>query len=147
MDQIGTVISFLSLALCGWVYFRHEKKLKTQQEEINALQLDRMLKEKEDDLRARMEIRSSKAGANRILCITNTGKATARDLRFACSEELTALPDPGKLFPYPSLRPGESVEMKYAPEMLETTIQTVTLEWDDDLKEGNCESYTLSLSS
>ncbi len=142
MDWGDLIAMAVPLIASGLGYLAHQRKLDAQQRQLNALQIARMEQDEEDSRRASLtaEHRDS------YLYIENTGIADAENIRFSCSEELTAYPAPEKIFPYPKLKPGQVIEIKYAKEFLESTHQTVTLTWDDGTGKDNSTDIVLTLT-
>ena len=143
---ISVLIALASLALSFYTYYMHERKLKFQQEAINESIIEKGKKEKEEERKARPVVTYDIDGKNRFIRIENQGKASARNIRFECSDDLTTFPEIGKLFPYPELSPGQIITMRYIPEIIDSVHQTVTLKWDDEYGENRSEERTITLS-
>lgn len=136
---IAILISILSLGFSLYVYFAYQKKLNEQQEKINDLNLTRMEQEKDEQNKARLTVNNSGG----YLYITNEGPATARNVRFECSETLEMRES--YLLPCPELKPGAMLKIRYLKEFVNNPYQTVTLTWDDNWGKDNKEEYVVSL--
>lgn len=80
-DIISSVLSLFAIALTITMYFKHDKRLKKQEEKLNAYQLRKMEDEEFESKKAQVKgsiIRLEKE--RRDLKISNEGKAPAKNV-------------------------------------------------------------------
>lgn len=81
MDIVSIVLSAFAIALTIIMYFKHDKRLKKQEEKLNAYQLKKIDEEESENKKAQVKgnvIKGDKG--RRDLRIYNTGKAPAKNI-------------------------------------------------------------------
>jgi hypothetical protein len=151
MECISVCISLLALAGTIYTYFRHDKKLKKQQGElneqgklINKYKIDKIEAEKEDSKKADVKamLTSTGTGKEKIwtLSIYNNGKADATNVRIKIDPNNKIEPsrrqgvlnyiDDSK-FPLEILPSGNNINIRMRPHGEFPDTLEVRLIWND----------------
>jgi hypothetical protein len=134
---ISSVLSLLAIALTIIMYFKHDKRLKKQEEKLNAYQIKKIEDEESDSKKAQIRgniIRGDKG--KRILKIFNSGKAIARNIRIEYLGNMEGIYPNDNHFPYELLNPQDSTEIYLL--LSEGAIKlNVKFLWSDDSANDN----------
>lgn len=144
MELASVLMSAAALILSLFTYFKHERKIKKQEEQINKDQLEKIKAEKVESKRAIVEANVVKgAKGQRTVKVYNRGKAVAREVKvnFKESEGYFVVNNP---FPC-EIRPQQSWNISLVTFMGGSDIATVELEWKDELQDNNTDSQVLQL--
>jgi len=140
-DIISSVLSLLAIVLAiilpAIVYFKHDKRLKKQEEKLNAYQLIKIEKEEIENKKAQVRgniIKGNKG--NRTLKIFNSGKSTARNIRIKYSGDMEYIIPRDDHFPYELLNPQDNTEI-YLLLCEGADKLKIELLWDDEFKADN----------
>lgn len=147
MDLVGFVISCLALLWGLFTYFKHDKKIKSQDEKIKQYKLDLIEKQKVDEKKAIIEAYIIKGESyKRIIKVYNKGKAIARNVN-------VIIPEMGNFHvaynPCPiDIRPQNSIEIEIRAFMSKDSSNSkidIEFEWSDDFCELNTDRQTIQL--
>ena len=144
-EIISSGLSLLAISLTIIVYFKHDKRLKKQEEKINAYLLKKI--ETEDSENKKAQIRGNivkgKKGS-RILKIFNSGKSIARNIRVEYLGDMQNIISWNEHFPYELLNPQDNTEI-YLSISEGTKIMNIKYIWNDDFQNDNEFTQVLTL--
>jgi hypothetical protein len=137
MDVIGVVLSVLAIALTVAGYFMHDKRLKEQEEKLNAYQLRKIDEEEHESKKALVKgniIKYDKG--KRELRVFNSGRSAARNVRVEYLNDMEHIAIRDDNFPYELLNPQDHSEILLMPV---GPVQKLHIKfiWDDDFKNNN----------
>lgn len=140
------IISCLALGVSVFTYFKHDKKIKAQEQIINDYQINKIAKENEEIKKAsiRGNIIKDDRG-KRTLKVYNCGKATARDIRVEGLDIGSLAVMRNDLFPYELMNPQDYTEVVIW--VVKGSPSTIKLKyvWDDDFGQNNEFEQVLTL--
>lgn len=140
------IISCLALGVSVFTYFKHDKKIKAQEQIINDYQINKIAKENEESKKASIRgniIKGDKG--KRTLKVYNCGKATARDIRVEGLDIGSLAVMRNDLFPYELMNPQDYTEVVIW--VVKGSPSTIKLKyvWDDDFGQNNEFEQVLTL--
>jgi archaellum component FlaF (FlaF/FlaG flagellin family) len=145
MEVISLIIAIMALLFSGITYFAHDRRLKKQEEQINAYHLQKQEEEKTELKKAvvRGNVVKGEKG-RRIIKVFNAGKAVARniDIKLLGDGEFIGGNNP---FPYEFLNPQEGTEMTLFMHMGSPDKLLIELSWIDDFQTNNIHQQMLTL--
>lgn len=137
MDIIGIALSAFAIVLTIVMYFKHDKRLKKQEEKLNAYQLKKIDEEESENKKALIRGNIVKGNkGSRVLKIFNSGKAVARNIRVEYLGDMEHIFPRDDHFPYELLNPQDNFEIFL---LLASGASTLHIKfiWDDDFKKDN----------
>ncbi|MEA4984156.1 hypothetical protein SDC9_56001 [bioreactor metagenome] len=137
MDIISIALSAFAILLTIIMYFKHDKRLKKQEEKLNAYQLKKIDNEESENKKALIKgniIKGNKG--SRVLKVFNSGKAVAHNIRVEYLGDMESIFPRDDHFPYELLNPQDSSEifLLLAEGASKLHIKFI---WDDDFKKDN----------
>jgi hypothetical protein len=146
MDIISLIISVIAIAFTVVMYFKHDKRLKKQEERLNVYQLKKIDEEESEKKKAyvRGEIIKEEKG-KRVLKIRNTGKTPAKniDVKFL-NNFIEGDPSTEKVFIMNFSNPFELLNINDDFDIImhlnayhSTDVLKVKLTWEDDFSNQN----------
>jgi hypothetical protein len=142
METISIVVSLCALFFSVWSYWKHDKKLKTQELRINEnqlkiseYQLKKQEEEEKDSKKAVLRADLEKDGYMHIINVRNTGKVAATNVRLEIEYRLCIVG--GNPFPFESLNPQGKVGLKFAASKDTPNSFHVKMIWDDQYEKNN----------
>lgn len=145
MDYLGIagfILSIISLGFAAFIYFKHDKKIKSQELLINEYQLnthkDAEIEKKKAIVKANIINRGK--GSYRIK-IFNSGQAVANNIRVELSLENgqsldNALVITANPFPFAMLSPHDSAEISFMAFLGSPDSFYIKTMWDDQFEEN-----------
>ena len=140
------IISCLALGVSVFTYFKHDKKIKAQEQIINDYQINKIAKENEESKKASIRGNIIKGDrGKRTLKVYNCGKATARDIRVEGLDMGSFVVMRNDLFPYELMNPQDYTEVIIW--VVKGSPSTIKLKyiWDDDFGRNNEFEQVLTL--
>lgn len=140
------IISCLALGVSVFTYFKHDKKIKAQEQIINDYQINKIAKENEEIKKASIRGNIIKGDrGKRTLKVYNCGKATARDIRVEGLDIGSLAVMRNDLFPYELMNPQDYTEVVIW--VVKGSPSTIKLKyvWDDDFGQNNEFEQVLTL--
>ena len=140
------IISCLALGVSVFTYFKHDKKIKAQEQIINDYQINKIAKENEEIKKASIRGNIIKGDrGKRTLKVYNCGKATARDIRVEGLDTDSLAVMRNDLFPYELMNPQDYTEVIIW--IVKDSPSTIKLKyiWDDDFGQNNEFEQVLTL--
>ena len=138
LEIISISLSVIAIAASAFTYFKHDKKLKEQEQKINAHQLKQIADSEVEAKKANIIGATHKNSQNAtILTITNKGKAIARNIRVVGLDDGKYCFYGPDLLPYEFLNPGDTFELKFTANLASLYKEKVTYYWDDDFMDNN----------
>ena len=140
------IISCLALGVSVFTYFKHDKKIKAQEQIINDYQINKIAKENEDSKKASIRGNIIKGDrGKRTLKVYNCGKATARDIRVEGLDMGSFVVMRNDLFPYELMNPQDYTEVIIW--VVKGSPSTIKLKyiWNDDFGQNNEFEQVLTL--
>lgn len=145
-DVISSVLSLFAIALTITMYFKHDKRLKKQEEKLNAYQLRKMEDEEFESKKAQVKgsiIKLEKE--RRDLKISNGGKAPAKNVVVTFLDNVAELDSSAEkvtIMKYPSpfelLNSGDHFDIvMYINFYRSTDTLKIKLTWEDELSNKN----------
>lgn len=137
MDIIGIALSAFAIVLTIVMYFKHDKRLKKQEEKLNAYQLKKIDEEESENKKALIRGNIVKGNkGSRVLKVFNSGKAVARNIRVEYLGDMEHIFPRDDHFPYELLNPQDGSEIFL---LLSEGASKLHLKfiWDDDFKKDN----------
>ena len=142
MEIVALAISILTVVVSLVMFAVFDRKLKSQQLQINDYVLKRQKEEEEDLKRACITAFGRGENRNAFFTVQNTGKAVARNVRFSLDPKLDIGLNP---FPIDSMWPGDSVRVTVLLCLSDPISTKCTFTWED--ASGNrSSSHVLSFS-
>lgn len=144
MEYLGFAISILALVLSGYTYFKHDQKIKKQEKILNDYQINEIESKRIESRKAKIEatVVKNKDWQNAIK-VYNKGQAIARNVNVKIENNdgfrIRKNPCPIDVKPQHSFEIILFLSTNY-PEKIK-----LNLEWDDDLKEKNCDQQFIQL--
>ena len=136
-DIISSALSLLAIALTIIVYFKHDKKLKKQEEKLYAYQLKKIDDEESESKKAQIRgniIKEQKEG--RTLRIFNSGKTIARNIRIDYLSNMNGIIVRDNHFPFEMLNPQYKTEIYLL--LCEGAYNLkIKFLWDDEFQKNN----------
>lgn len=109
---VSSVLSLVAITLTIVMYFKHDKRLKKQEERLNTYQLKKIDNEETENKKAQIRGNIVKNGSgSRILKIFNFGKSIARNVRIEYWGDMEGIIPRDDHFPYELLNPQDSTEI------------------------------------
>ncbi|MEG1553773.1 MAG: hypothetical protein RR363_01985 [Rikenellaceae bacterium] len=142
---ISSVLSLIAIVLTIVMYFKHDKRLKKQEERLNAYQLRKIDKEESENKKAQIKgnIEKIRSGS-RTLRIRNNGKSDARNIRIEYLGDMNGIIPRDNHFPYELLTPQDNTEIHLF--LCEgATKLSIKYIWDDDFQKDNEFAQVLTL--
>lgn len=140
------IISCLALGISVFTYFKHDKKIKAQEQIINDYQINKIAKENEEIKKASIRGNIIKGDrGKRTLKVYNCGKATARDIRVEGLDMGSFVVMRNDLFPYELMNPQDYTEVIIW--VVKGSPSTIKLKyiWNDDFGQNNEYEQVLTL--
>ena len=140
------IISCLALGVSVFTYFKHDKKIKTQEQIINDYQINKIAKENEEIKKASIRGNIIKGDrGKRTLKVYNCGKAAARNIRVEGLDIESLAVMRNGLFPYELMNPQDYTELII--HIVKGSPSTIKLKyiWDDDFGRNNEFEQVLTL--
>lgn len=137
MDIISIALSAFAIALTIVMYFKHDKRLKKQEEKLNAYQLKKINEEESENRKALIRGNIVKGNkGSRVLKVFNSGKAIARNIRVEYLGDMENIIPRDDHFPYELLNPQDNSEIFL---LLSEGASKLNIKfiWDDDFKKDN----------
>lgn len=134
-------ISVITFVFAVFIYFYHDKKIKSQERLLNQYALDRVQKEQTKEKQASLFATIKDGSRDQKLEITNKGLSIARNVSIepVKIEGIFIMTDLDSF----ELQPGQSMEFKLIVAEGTPDLITVTLKWDDDFAISNKISFQL----
>ena len=140
------IISCLALGVSVFTYFKHDKKIKAQEQIINDYQINKIAKENEESKKASIRGNIIKGDrGKRTLKVYNCGKAAARNIRVEGLDIESLAVMRNGLFPYELMNPQDYTELII--HIVKDSPSTIKLKyiWDDDFGRNNEFEQVLTL--
>lgn len=140
------IISCLALGVSVFTYFKHDKKIKAQEQIINDYQINKIAKENEESKKASIRGNIIKGDrGKRTLKVYNCGKAAARNIRVEGLDIESLAVMRNGLFPYELMNPQDYTELIIC--IVKGSPSTIKLKyiWDDDFGRNNEFKQVLTL--
>lgn len=145
MDIIGIALSAFAIVLTIVMYFKHDKRLKKQEEKLNAYQLKKIDEEDSENKKALIKGNIVKVNkGSRVLKIFNSGKSVARNIRIEYLGDMEYIFPRDEHFPYELLNPQDGSEIFLLLSEGASKFH-VKFIWDDDSKKDNEFTQMLTL--
>ena len=145
MDTLNLLIAGAALLISVFTYFAHDRRLKQQEVQINAYQLQKQEAETIEQKRAviRANVVKGEKG-RRTIKVYNAGKAVANniDIKLLGDGEFIGGSNP---FPYEFLNPQDGTEMTIFMHIGSPDKLLVELTWNDEYQENNKHRQMLTL--
>ena len=140
------IISCLALGVSVFTYFKHDKKIKAQEQIINDYQINKIKKEDEESRKANIKGNIYPGNKGKlILKVFNSGKAIARNIRVE-GLDVDSLVVIGKdLFPYELMNPQDNTELTIWITKDSASVIKLKYIWDDDFGQNNEFEQVLTL--
>lgn len=138
MEISSLIISIVALATSAYTYFKHDKKLKDQEQRINDYQLKQIEKENIESKKAAIRGNIIKSlNGKRTLKVYNSGRVVARNIRVDGLEVDGLIHRAKELFPYELMNPQDYTELTI--HLVTNHPSTIKLKytWDDESGENN----------
>lgn len=136
---ISSVLSLIAIALTIIMYFKHDKRLKKQEEKLNAYQIRKIEDEESDNKKAQVRgniIKGDKG--RRDMRIYNMGKSPAKNIYINfldnSDEKVTIMKYPS---PYEFLNIGDYFDIIMHLYIGGSDVLKVKLAWEDDYSNQN----------
>ena len=145
MEILGIILSSFAIILSVYTYLKHDKEIKQQSFLINKYQLEKIIKEKEEEKKALIEanVISGQKGT-KIIKVYNRGKSIARNVNIIIPENdgyhVFANPSPIEIRPKNGIEINLSTYMGNRPDKIR-----IEFEWEDDFSLKNTGSQTIQL--
>ncbi|WP_319504834.1 hypothetical protein [Bacteroides graminisolvens] len=137
MDIISIALSAFAIVLTIAMYFKHDKRLKKQEEKLNAYQLKKINEEESENRKALIRGNIVKGNkGSRVLKVFNSGKAIARNIRVEYLGDMENIIPRDDHFPYELLNPQDNSEIFLLLSEGASKLN-IKLIWDDDFKHDN----------
>lgn len=139
-DIISSGLSLLAIGLTIIMYFKHDKRLKKQEEELNTYQLKKIESEELDNKKAQVRGNLIKGvKGRRDLRIYNTGKAPAKNIQVIfledSNERIATIPYPS---PFEFLNTNDHFDIiMHLYIGSSSDVLKVRLTWEDDYSKQN----------
>lgn len=137
MDIVSIALSAFAIVLTIVMYFKHDKRLKKQEEKLNAYQLKKIDEEESENKKALIKGNILKGNkGSRVLKVFNSGKAIARNIRVEYLGDMENISPRDDHFPYELLNPQDNSEIFL---LLSEGASKLNIKfiWDDDFKKDN----------
>ena len=138
METASLIISILALVATITTYILHDRRIKKQETKINEYQLTKIHEEEIENKKAQLsgDVTVFNNDSKRILRITNSGKATATNIRIEILNniDISILHNP---FPYELLNPREHFDVKFYLGIGPNHLIKIKYIWDDSFKMDN----------
>ena len=136
-DIISSILSLFAIILTIAMYLKHYKRLKKQEEKLNAYQLKKIDNEESESKKALIRGNIVKGNkGSRVLKVFNSGKAVARNIRVEYMGNMEHIFPSDDHFPYELLNPQDNSEIFL---LLASGASTLHIKfiWNDDFKNDN----------
>ena len=148
-DWGGQILSIVSIIGSIFMYLRHDKTIKRQEQVLNNLQIKQLEKAEEKEKRAQFscKVYNLKKG-NRQISFINLGLSEARNVRIEIpdKENLYGINLKGKWGPYDQIMPnGDKRDEIINLVSGHTKILKLLIIWDDDFRKNNKMLYSVQL--
>lgn len=133
-------LSISGLAIVGtlFTYFKHDKRIKSQESRLNQYQINKIEEEETDKKKAQIRGNSMDEGKNgKKLRIYNAGKAKATNIRIEFLDGIDPRTISMEQFPYKLLNPQDNTEIIFSKYSCPKPTITVKLIWDDEFQKNN----------
>lgn len=137
MDIISIALSAFAIVLTITMYLKHDKRLKKQEEKLNAYQLKKIDEEESENKKALIKGNIVKGNkGSRVLKIFNSGKSVARNIRVEYLGDMEYIFPRDDHFPYELLNPqdGSEIFLLLAEGASKLHVKFI---WNDDSKNDN----------
>lgn len=145
-DLISLVLSLLAIIGTCYTYFKHDKKIKSQETKINEYQIKQIEQEEKEGKKALIRggiIKFDKG--KRILKIYNSGKSLARNIRIEGMDVKGIFVCNASLFPYELMNPQDYTELEFRLACDYPNCIKLIYVWDDDFSENNKYEQVITL--
>lgn len=134
-------ISVITFVFAVFIYFYHDKKIKSQERLLNQYALDRVQKEQTKEKQASLFATIKDGSRDQKLEISNKGLSIARNVSIE-PVKIEGIFIMTNLDSF-ELQPGQSMEFRLIIAEGTPDLMTVTLKWDDDFAISNKISFQL----
>lgn len=143
---VSSTLSLIAIVLTVVMYFKHDKRLKKQEERLNAYQLKKIDNEESENKKAQIRgniIKGEKG--HRTLKVFNAGKSIATNIRLVFLSSTDRLFVGKNPFPYELLNPQDYTEAVFHLTIgCPGTIKVIFI-WNDEFQEDNEFTQVLTL--
>ena len=143
---LSSFLSLLAIVLTIAMYFKHDKRLKKQEEKLNSYQLKKIYNEESDNKKAQVRSNIVKGEkGRRTLKVYNAGKSSATNIRLEYLTSTNGLFEGKNPFPYELLNPLDYTEVVF--QLTKDSPETIKVKfaWDDEFKKDNEFTQILTL--
>lgn len=143
---LSSILSLLAITLTIVMYFKHDKRLKKQEEKLNAYQLKKNYNEESENKKA--QVRSSIVKGEkgrRTLKVYNAGKSIATNIRLEYLTNTSGILESKNPFPYELLNPQDYTEVIFHLTIDSPETLKVKFAWNDEFKVDNEFTQVLTL--
>jgi hypothetical protein len=144
-EVIALIFSGIALFVTVWVYLRHGKNLKRQEQKLNELQKrfsEYALKTGQGN---KADVKKAAFNAylvgNNEIYIRNIGQATAKDVKVELPPKIQVLKTP---FPA-NINPDSEAYISIAASMQNKGVHVIQISWNDDSGTGRSEKHHIQL--
>lgn len=129
------IMSAIGILGGTYAYFRHDRKLKAQEKQLNELQIRQLKKSEEKELQANIKCRASHGNkGSETIDIVNAGPADASNIRVEIidKDNLNGIIFHDNWGPYELINANSSVEERITLCMGHTQYLKLKVVWDDE---------------
>lgn len=141
----GLTTGCLGIAGSIFVYLRSDRKLKSQQKQLNELQLELLSEEREDKKKAHLNVVCQKrAQGSYDLIIANSGKSAANNVRLKILTPIFCITPDNNIQDYQSIAPqGVRKNIRLHKTTTDPEEFEIEISWDDEFKINNTEKMVI----
>lgn len=131
VEGYSLVLSTIAIIGTAITYFKHDRKIKRQQIELNEYQLKKNTEEELNIKKAELGVNFYRQGGEGKLKIFNKGQVQARNIRVEFDKEYKYFVNDNP-FPVEFIHPQRSLEITISLNKDTPNSFGITITWDDD---------------
>lgn len=141
----GLTTGCLGIAGSIFVYLRSDRKLKSQQKQLNELHLELLSEEREDKKKAHLNVVCQKRTTGSYdLVIANSGKSAANNVRLKILTPIFCITPDNNTQNYQSIAPqGVRKNIRLHKTTTDPDEFEIEISWDDEFKINNTEKMVI----
>lgn len=126
---VSAIVAVAAILFSLFVYFKHDRELKRLAVLVSQLNLQKAIRDQEEDTSARVTAKIVREKGNNHISITNEGKVTAQNVQVKLEPDICNRP---REYPFPrDVEPGQTIQISAYLGISGRSTVAVKIWWGD----------------